>query len=240
MTEVAPMRTGLPRWQRWLVFGAIILIVVLPTVHAANRFGLWIVPSVLVACVVLGVVLMARVDAAANRRWRARFAMRPAIPINRLVHDFLVSRGVAVDGVTLARIRDRWREAAGILGIDAERLRADDDLVRDFCGPGAVYPFPHDESFWNEAEARAIMADRWRGEPGTVPFRCERAPSRCARCDYDRTGIAEIAPCPECGTVPVIIRTLGDYLLISSGLGPYPLGPASSSAPGSAPSSDSP
>jgi hypothetical protein len=227
MATTAPVGS-VPPWARWLTLIVTLGLLVLSIAAAESPLGSWMAPVGCLIAVTFLAAIVIRTDFRAHRLLRDRIESRPAVPVITQARSLLEARGITASRDSIERVASRWLEVGRFLRLRPEHLRASDNLARDYQDAPTL-------GMW-----RAIRAggSEWERAESRPAYGCDVAPPKCLHCGYDRTGIPESAACPECGTVPVIIRTLGDYLLLASGLSAHP--PGNSSPSDSPPSSGSP
>jgi hypothetical protein len=142
----------------------------------------------------------------------ARLGPRETIPVSRQAKDLLISRGLHISERAVHSIAIHWADVGRVLQIDPGLLRATDELARDYNPDG----------MWADA---AFIGDAFGATAGTSAVQKKLmveagslGGTLCRRCRYDLRGLAPDARCPECGAARISIRTLGDYVLLVSGV----------------------
>lgn len=202
-----------PRWvRRWVIY-AIAPVYAVVVAILATRLGAWAAGVGLLGLIVAG----AWISLNAERRERAarlrHLRSREPRPLAEQAEALLRVHGLSPTTEVLRLVVDRWKEAAGFLGVDPRLLRPEDDLALDYRparSPLAASMALDD--FEYELEVR-LSRERLRENmaPG----------ARCPGCGYDLSGL-EGDRCPECGRTVFRLRTLGDYLLFVARLVPPP------------------
>lgn len=198
------------RWKPYIYSILLIMTVPYPLAWLMANYGTWIG---LVLAGGVGVAFHAyeaRTERLILAEVRARLMDREPIEVDRQVADLV--RTEIVPNTLSGRVIRNWLDAGKMLRLDPARLRWEDCIWKEYRSLARKKVPRHVD--W-------LIEDLGDLTDGSIWFRktdsADTARERCIKCKYDVTGLAQAAPCPECGTRSFTIQTLGDVLLISSG-----------------------